>query len=769
MAIDTKADRAPGSRGLFLLALLTLTVVAAVAFGRVFKGDGPALRLGLAAAVAVVLAAALERRNVLLATLVSAVGLAVAIGLLVFPTTTRFGLPTLRTWHALTHAWSAIGEAARTEVAPARPLKPLFLAGLVAVWSASFSSHALAVRARSPFLALLPPAALLAFTGILLEEGARPLYVIVFLAAAIAVLFADGLRRVGQWGPVTAWQGRRRLRWGTTATTRGARRLAMVCLGVAVIVPGILPGFHKAGLVELRTGGTGNQVAIDPIVDIARQLTRSTPIDLMTITSTEPAYWRFISLDKFDGRRWYSSDLEAAKGTTVTDGPVQSRPPLQVDDKFVHLVQQHVEFLGLRQTWLPAAYDPISVDGHATLRYDPTSATLVDPGFAARGFNYDVVSRVVIPTPDALDAVTDMDTPFAAPFLQLPDLPPIITDMAHQWTDDEATPYRKVLAVQNHLRRDYRYDLNIQPGHDINHIVNFLTVIKRGFCEQFAGTMAVMLRALGIPARVAVGFTAGDRDRQDQTQWHISTENAHAWVEVLFPGYGWLPFEPTPNRVNPEGLRIANPPLSFFGDTTPPGSANTPTETCRRTRGGLEAGDPCSGVNQPNPTPSRRADNPGPQSTEVPHHSWFRLNGWGGVALVLLLLLASIPTWKLVRRRLVLARARVPRERVLAAYGLLTDAAADVGLGREPSETLWEYRTRLKVAVPTLDGQLDAVTRLAGWAAYSGQAVSGDQAVEAATAARGATRAIRRSVGAGRKLAGWFRIDRTSVMRWASG
>ena len=129
------------------------------------------------------------------------------------------------------------------------------LAGITGVWTAAFSSHALAVRARSPFLAIAPPGALLAFTSLVMSDGARRLYVLPFLASALAVLFADGLWRVAQWGPLTVWRGKRAPLLGTRTTTRGARRLALACLGVALILPGILPGFLSPGLVNVQGAG----------------------------------------------------------------------------------------------------------------------------------------------------------------------------------------------------------------------------------------------------------------------------------------------------------------------------------------------------------------------------------------------------------------------------------------------------------------------------------------------------------------------------------
>src|SRR5439155_17251076 len=132
------------------------------------------LRLALVAAISVGLAAALERRHILIATVVSAAGLAMTIALLLYPDTTRYWLPTATTFRTALESWGAVGRTADSEVAPALPLLPLLLASVIAVWAAAFATHALAVRASSPFLALLPPGALVAFASLVVDDGARP-------------------------------------------------------------------------------------------------------------------------------------------------------------------------------------------------------------------------------------------------------------------------------------------------------------------------------------------------------------------------------------------------------------------------------------------------------------------------------------------------------------------------------------------------------------------------------------------------------------------
>ena len=90
----------------------------------------------------------------------------------------------------------------------------------------------------------------------------------------MGVLFADSLRRVGQWGPVTLWHGRGRLRFGSVTTTRAARRVAVACLGIAAFAPWLLPGFRHDGLLKIN-GEQGQHVSIDPIVDIRPALLSS--------------------------------------------------------------------------------------------------------------------------------------------------------------------------------------------------------------------------------------------------------------------------------------------------------------------------------------------------------------------------------------------------------------------------------------------------------------------------------------------------------------
>jgi transglutaminase-like putative cysteine protease len=759
MAIESE-NEGPGGRALVLVALLALVTTGTVAFARVFRQDGTTLHLVLAGAAALLLATLFERRHVLLAAAVSLMGLALTISWLAYPNSAWYGLPTVSTWRAAVRSLAAVSRTAEVHAAPAPTLIPLLLAALAAVWAASFAAHALAVRARSPFLSILPPASLMAFAGIVMRDGSRPVYVLPFLAACLLVMFADALYRVGQWGPLTIWnQAGVRSTWQAGSWTRSARRVAMACLGVALFAPWILPGFGADSVLDVRDAVGGATVSIDPIVDIKPQLLEQSGRELFTVRSREPSYWRMIALDRFNGNQWLASDLLAENGIQTTGGDLR----VQGFDRALasEAVPQRVRFVAGVQSWLPASYPAVSIDVEGeVLRQDPETGTIVLPDGTYEGFTYLATSARLVPTDRELDAIPSL-ADASSVLTDLPrDTPPEIYRLAQQFAAEAgpgASPFRQLMAIQRHLQ-SFTYSVNVPPGHGVNDILYFLQQSQQGYCEQFAGTMAVLARALGYPARVAVGFTPGTRDEDDPRLYHVTGLNAHAWVEVLFPRWGWLAFEPTPTRVNP----VAQPYLSPRVDTGLSGVAGG----ARLLQGkraqlerqeaafqrGCDSGGLCSNstrsLRDPALDPGAEPGGPSRLGTAI-----------AAIAVALLLVLLAIPVWKVVGRRLAMARARDARQRVLAAYTVLTDQAGDVGLRRRGGETLGEYRRRLEAAVRFSDGYLGRLTGLAAAAAYSDREVLPEHAREAAECAREAGADIRRSSGRAKVALGWFRLD----------
>ena len=431
-----------------LFAVCAIAVATAFAFGRVFIGHGSTWRLMAVALASALVASALERRNLLLATLVSAAALAVVVGLLVFPGTTWHGLPTLDTLRHALDASHLVGEQARLQVAPSPPLKPLMLASILAMWAAIFSCHALAFRAGSPILALLPPIAMLAFADTVLEEFIKPVYGVVFLAASLAIVFADALRRVQGWGPVWTGPGSR-ARLSATAS-RGARRVAVAAVGTAMIVPFIVPGFGSKAIFDISSTNASDRVRIDPLVSIKASLTRNDPVEVFQVQADSASYWRMLSLTNFDGDTWrpdltdtgdpLTPDMILSSGTVGTDA-VQQTFTISSDLAF---------------PWLPLAYPPQQIDVPDTsVRYNSSTGTATIDGELNAGEEYHVTSVPAQPTPAQLAAVTIPPAAQNVTSTSLEGVPPDVVDgiraIADRWTAGAANDYERILAIQDHL------------------------------------------------------------------------------------------------------------------------------------------------------------------------------------------------------------------------------------------------------------------------------------------------------------------------------
>jgi transglutaminase-like putative cysteine protease len=740
----TAGTSARAHRLIALAAAVLLAATTALAFGRVFLGSATTLQLVGAAIAAACLAVAFERRSLALSTVVSGIGVAVAVGLIVFPGTTWYGVPTTETLRAALDAAALVGEQARIQPAPAEPIAPLLLAAVVSLWAAVFSAHALAFRAGSPLLGLVPPVALVAFADTVLEEFVKPLYGAAFLAAAILVVFADGLARVQGWGPV--WSSGRR---GVAATAgRGARRLAFTALGTALIAPILVPGFGSQGLLDFGTPAE-DRVSIDPFVSVQSFLKRRTPVEILRVTTTRPAYVRLASLPEFDGVSW--KPAASTEGEIVEPGgqvPVLGVSVGGSDAASIEVVT------GLLQNWVPMLYPPqtIGLEGRA-VRFDPDTGTaFVDTPLEA-GDSYDITYRRVEPDADELRQAPEPSS--GGRYVQLPGGLTEIRTIATRWTAGAGSVFDKVVAIQDRLHdsADFTYDENIPARAGTLSILEFLTQTKVGFCQQYATAMAALLRSIEIPSRVVVGFATGTPTGAPG-QYSITTDRAHAWVEVLFEGYGWMPFEPTPGIAN--AMNYLSPPDSACSG-----------EGC----GGDPAGRLGETLTEVREAQDRAFENDprfqGPRGSDGDRGTIGIADGGPPIsaraalvlgAIVAGLVLLLVPPARALRRRVRLRRAAAePRRLILETYEVFTERAAGLGLGRARGETLEEYRRKVMDTGYLSNGHLDRLTTLATAAAYSHHEPGDEQAQEAGDAAGTAIREIRRAVGPAAWVAGLYR------------
>lgn len=277
-------------------------------------------------------------------------------------------------------------------------------------------------------------------------------------------------------------------------------------------------------------------------------------------------YWVVRTYDQYDDGVWYQS--------SIISRTIQPRNPawLTPDSSDWTAAEFAFTIPSVHLTILPTPTRPVWVSRSANLEYIPVAENIVEPLLIRvnppiqPGENYIVHATVAIPTRVQLRAAgSDYPEWVTGHYLQLPDgFPQEVADLAKEITEGELTPYDKAVAITNHLRVTIRYTQSITPAPDgYDPLAWFLLTSQEGFCNYYASAEVLMLRSLGIPARMAVGYSDGQQ--QGATGRVVRSRNAHAWPEVYFPGIGWVEFEPTSAEA---------PLLRPSGDTEPAASGD---------------------------------------------------------------------------------------------------------------------------------------------------------------------------------------------------
>ena len=272
---------------------------------------------------------------------------------------------------------------------------------------------------------------------------------------------------------------------------------------------------------------------------------------VMRVRASAPAFWRGQSFDKWDGRSWTST---LAKPTTVST----SHMPLTVGPNEPSLGLSSERFVQTYYIEKPGPNMIFAATVASELYFaDPTVYRLPDGSLRAgvlldKGAVYTVVSYPPSTSEATLDAYrTGSPTKGlpAADVARYTELPPSTTsrvrELARQTTAAAPSTIEKVRALESWLGANTQYSLDIPPlpaGKDA--VDHFLFDEKVGFCEQIGSSLVVMLRALGIPARLAVGYVPGERNPFTGL-YEVRASDAHSWAEVWFPQAGWLSFDPT--------------------------------------------------------------------------------------------------------------------------------------------------------------------------------------------------------------------------------
>jgi hypothetical protein len=292
------------------------------------------------------------------------------------------------------------------------------------------------------------------------------------------------------------------------------------------------------------------------------------------------------------------------------------------------------------------------------------------------------------------------------------------------------SPYAVVNQVETWLRRYGVYDeVPPYPPAGVPPLVDFVANTHRGFCQHFAGAMALMLRMRGIPARVAVGFTQGHLDADGK--WQVVDRDAHSWVEVLLPGSGWLPFDPTPGRSAPNQASVSSPLYDA---------------TAAAQKAGIERTAVLPGPPSVKPEPS--GDTGGAAVPGLRDGDGGGAPDWLWSLLAIPALLAVAPLARLVRRSRRRRRGD-ERRRVLGALSELESTLAELGHAPEPSSSPTE---RAEALARTLRVDAGALYARAREARYGPGPVRPGQAAQAWRESARARREARRRCSRRRRI-----------------
>jgi hypothetical protein len=251
--------------------------------------------------------------------------------------------------------------------------------------------------------------------------------------------------------------------------------------------------------------------------------------------------WRGVALDHYDGRAWHRSQTSRAR---VIAGREYFRLERSVQGADVLFQTFFLEALSTDVVF--ACHKPLAISSDlGFLSRDPLENlyTMRHP-FKVR---YTAVSDVTPVDPKLIPEVTPpLPEDIQAIYLQLPTLDPRIATLAKQVTRTAAHPFHKAAALEAYLKRSYDYSLDLKgTPHSADPLAMFLFEVRKGHCEYFASAMTIMLRQLGIPARMVNGFRTGEYNTFGAA-WTVRQYNAHSWVEAYYSPYGWIEFDPTP-------------------------------------------------------------------------------------------------------------------------------------------------------------------------------------------------------------------------------
>lgn len=508
------------------------------------------------------------------------------------------------------------------------------------------------------------------------------------------------------------------------SSTSVAVGVGAAALATTLVIAPVLP-------VATSMAGNGVGVTVDASLRLGDDLRQPNPVEVLTVAAKGDSapYLRLTTLSRFDGRVWQpdEGDLQAqSEGFGAPDWG---------EDIATEELNTSVRVLRMSSSWLPVPYPATAVQGlSGSWRVSPDNRTLFSRSADAVGSDYTVTSSRIIPTLEQIRAV-DAAAPVVDPDAEPVELPAIIPQLAAEVTADATTDYDRLVTLQNWFRSQFTYSLEtpVEEGFDgtgADAVAQFLDV-RSGYCVHFAGAFALMAESLDMQVRIVVGYLPGaktDEKRGTETVFSVTSDQLHSWPEVLFPGIGWVPFEPTASLGVPTAFRAGVTQNGNPGDPSAPApsSAPRPEETT-----GPQADRGDTENNSADAAAARRLD-PTPVT-------------FIAVGVVVLLLLPALI--RLVERRTRMQRAR--RGDPAAAWAELRDMLIDLQLPVSDADT---PRARAAGLVRENGVDASALRRLTDAVEQANYAESGAVHDDLAAPLREVVRGLHRSVDRGTRL-----------------
>ncbi|HEV7204399.1 MAG TPA: DUF3488 and transglutaminase-like domain-containing protein [Jatrophihabitans sp.] len=616
------------------------------------------------------------------------------------PTHAWFGMvPNRATWHDVTLLLTDLHHTTRSEIAPIHTTVAVRLVVCALLGLLAALIDLVAVVGRRGALAGVPLLVVYTVAGAVPRKPVHWVWFAFAAAGYLILLSLDAAGDLERWGRRLRAPGGPRAGRAIVVSTQ---RIGAVAIVAAIVLPLLVPGqprnfianaFHGGGGGIGGFGGSGGG-SISPFAALKGQLDRSQRINLVDVHvdrpagSTQPFYLRVNVLSKYDSSGW---SAESHGATEPVDQTAFETEPADEGTDSVRMLAR-ITIRGMTGNApvfaVPRALNNVS-EGTT---WNPKDQLLLGTT-VSRGQQISEQFDQPAPSLDALQAAPDIVDRTISDQLAVPsNFPAGARQLVQSIVKGIDSPYGRARAISDFFAdpsNNFTYDLTTKAGDSGSDLVDFLQN-RRGYCQQYAAAMAIMLRAAGVPARVVLGYMHPVPDSNGN--FTITTADAHSWVEAHFSGIGWIPFDPTPIVGITGGLRNDLPQAPHV---SPSASAAVPS-----TRSSSGGAVPSRNIQ------TRETDNAtgAPKALTSPDQG---LNaGWIVVPLLVLVLLAAMPAsirWRRRQHRYALARRDGDTD---ALWAELSDTATDLGYVWSPARSPRQVASWLARDLPESAGRL---------------------------------------------------------------